>query len=187
MPVLSFVSVSFDLLHGVLQCFYRGPGTLFAVKANLGDARPGLADVMTPGTRARDMSDWGGPDRPSGRGWTASYVPFLINASGSYRQGPFGYSGRWWLSGSLRATNRSCLEEQPAHPKISTLPQFRNHPSRLGWTRVLCPRRAGTRRVCAQGQGIVKPIVPRSASPRQFTPEAGGTRHGHDRMGKWRT
>ena len=58
--------------------------------------------------------------------------PFPINTSGAYRQGPFGHSGRSQLRGFLQGTSRSCIEERPIFPKISTLPQRRNRPKHLG-------------------------------------------------------
>jgi len=62
----------------------------------------------------------------------AYFFPFPINTSGSHCQGPFGHSGRSQLRGFLRGTSRSCIEERPIFPKISTLPQLRNHPNRVG-------------------------------------------------------
>ena len=69
----------------------------------------------------------------------ASSFPFPINTSGSYHQAPFGYSGRSWLSKSLRATSRSRNGERPMRSKMCNAPQRRNHPTFSGTYQVVIP------------------------------------------------
>ena len=67
--------------------------------------------AMTQGirmnARQRSQGESDGARRRPGKTESALCCPFLINTSGPYPQGPFGYSGGLRLCGPFQGTNRS--------------------------------------------------------------------------------